>query len=636
MNTDRFRDGQRAAFNICMDRIIAGEQTTSIVLPTRYGKSDLMRCVAFEASRQGAVAGSAMLSPGTILRDQGVKPDKVADMARRYELDMREALLVRTMRSPFEQPFPNGEYLISSTFELATRRIDQFAMLANSIRYTTGKPLLLFIDECHEASEQKRRGEFVSALLSECAQFVLVTATPIRADKEIIPGFRVRVLDEDDACRFVVSDAGDGVHNRIDVYEGRKDLVVLDADHVTTFKEAWNENPSPLCHLSREVVDVDISELDGEEPKRIKLSEAPMTTARRLLGKATRDRRVMARAVDLLVDNLLLAKRANSRCAAIVFTGNDDADSQDNAHARKVKALIEASQKRYKASLDVQIVTMKSESADDEKATQLIQRFVGTDGDNGKGDILIVKQMAGRGLDSPRVKVVLDLSSVRTVSSVVQRIMRCATPYQNMTVGVVVTLADPMMSAIWKQQVSDEGGEEAGEWRQVDMEWQRDYLKEKGEDNGKDYLIDDADLAVYDDSHGHLGDMGLRPDVERICVAFPEMAAIMTRPEIQRRWISADSGRLDPIEQMVTVDKEIVELRLDINERAKGNAGPYPGKENKAAANIWSARLREEHRISKQAAGLDPGIQLEHITSVDDLRRVLNVLENRAQKEFQI
>lgn len=636
MNTDRFRDGQRLAFRVCMERIIAGEQTTSIVLPTRYGKSDLMRCVAYEAKRLDMVAGSVMLSPGIILRDQGVKADKVSDMAKRYELDMREAMRVRTMRSPFEQPFPNGEYLISSTFELATRRIDQFAVMANSVRHMTGKPLLIFIDECHEASEQKRRGEFVSALLNEGAQFVLVTATPIRADKEIIPGFRVRVLDEDDARRFVVSDAGDGVHNRIDVYEGRKELVVLDADHVTTFKKAWNEIPPPLCHLSREVVDVDISELDGEEPKRIKLSEAPMTTARRLLGKATRDRRVMARAVDLLVDNLMLAKRANSRCAAIVFTGNDEVESQDNAHARRVKALIESSQKRYRVNLDAQIVTMKSESADDEKAAQMIQRFVGTDGDNGKGDILIVKQMAGRGLDSPRVKVVLDLSSVRAVASVVQRIMRCATPYQNMTVGVVITLADPMMSAIWKQQVSDEGGDDVGDWRNVDMEWKRDYLKEKSEDSGKDYLIDDADLAVYDDSHGHLGDMDLRPDVERFCVAFPELAAMLTRPEIQRRLVSVDSGRLDPIQPILTVDKEIVDLRADINDRAKCNAGPYPGKENKAAADAWSKRLREEHRISKQAAGLDPGLQLEHITSVHDLRRVLNVLENRSQREIEL
>lgn len=634
MRIDRFRQGQFDAFNVCIDRIESGEQTTSIVLPTRYGKSDLMRAVAYELKRMGIIAGSVVLSPGIVLRDQIVKPDKVADMARRYDLDLRQALQVRTMRDPFEQPFPNGEYLISATFELATRRIDQFAKMADSVQYMTGKPLLFQIDECHEASEQKRRGEFVATLLDHGAQFILVTATPIRADKEIIPGFRVRVLEEDDARRFVVTDAGDGIHNKIDVYEGKKELVVLDADHVTTFRQAWNEKPASLCHLSREVVDVDLHKLDGEGDTNLKLSETSIATARRCLAKAIRNGEVMSKAVDLLVDHLMLAKRVNPRCAAIVFTGNDDADSQDNAHARRVKDLVEVSQRRYKAHLDVRIVTMKSEDRDDEKSAAAIREFVGTEEDNGRGDILIVKQMGGRGLDAPRVKVVLDLSSVRTVASVVQRIMRCATPYHGMVVGTVITLSDPMMAAIWKQQVSDEGGEQVGEWRQVDMEWKRDYLKEKEESDSEQFFINGADLSIYDDSHGLMGDMQLRSEVERMCKLFPELSAMFTRPEIQRRLCMEQAGEIDPVKPIVTVDSEIANLRADINDQAKINAGPYPGKSNRAAADEWQARLREEHSAAKRAAGIDPGIKLEHITSLHSLRMVMNALQDRAQKEM--
>lgn len=634
MKVDRFRKGQQDAYNVCMDRIESFEQTTSIVLPTRYGKSDLMRCVAYEAKNMGLVAGSIVLSPGLVLRDQALKPDKIADMARRYEIPLPDALRVRVMRDPFEQPFPNDEYLLSCTFELATRRIDGFAKMADSIFEQTGKPLLFFVDECHEASQQKRRGEFVKALINAQAQFILVTATPIRADNEIIPGFRVRVLEEGDARRFVVTDAGDGVHNRIDVYEGRKELVVLDADHVTTFAQAWNERPSPLCHLSREVVEVELSKLDGEESTKLKLSEAPLSVARRCLAKAIRDRTVMTRAVDLLVDHLMTAKRVNHRCAAIVFTGNDDVESKDNAHARNVKSLIEESQKRYKVNYDIRIVTMKSDDVD-EKAAAAINVFAGVDGDNGCGDILIVKQMGGRGLDVPRIKVVLDLSSVRTVSSVIQRIMRCATPYKGMTVGTVITLSDPMMSAIWKQQVADEGGDQ-GDWRQVDMELKRNYLKEKEESNLKDYLVDDAGLSVYDDSHGLMGDMDLRPDVERICNAFPEISGMMTRPEIQRRWCGVMSGRLDPDKPVLTVDEEIKALHADINEQAKTNAGLYPGQENKQLYEAWRNRIREEMTAAKVAAGIDPSVKLEHITSKKSLRIMLNELVNRSQKEFAL
>jgi hypothetical protein len=596
-----------------------------------------MRCVAFEAKRTGLVAGSIALSPGLVLRDQIVKADKIADMARRYEIDQRQAMRVRTMRDPFEQPFPNDEYLISSTFELATRRIDIFSKMADSISYTTGRPVLFFIDECHEASEQKRRGDFVAEMVNKGAMFVLVTATPIRADKEIIPGFRSRVLDERDARRFVSTDAGDGVNNKIDVYEGRKELVVLDADHITTFKQAWNEIPTPLCHLSREVIDVDLATIDDESTTTKKLSESSPTEARRYLGKAVKNTEVMARAVDLLVDHLMNAKRVNPRCAAIVFTGNDEAtDNENNAHAKRVKALITESQRRYKANMDARIVTMKTDNQDDEKSAKAIQDFVGTDEDNGRGDILIVKQMAGRGLDAPRVKVILDLSSVRTVASVVQRIMRCATPYHGWQVGTVITMADPMMSAIWKQQISDEGGDDVGDWRERDMEWKREYLKEKQERDDQHFFIDGADLGVYDDSHGYIGDMGLRGDVDKICMAFPEITARLTRPEIQRRWCGVNAGELDPVEPVVTVDAEVQRLRREIVEQAKANAGPYPGKGNPVAVDEWRNRLTNEYTQAKRVAGVDESVNLEYITSVRELKLMLNALVDRSQQELPL
>src|SRR5258707_1244612 len=73
---------------------------------------------------------------------------------------------------------------------------------------------------------------------------------------------------------------------------------------------------------------------------------------------------------------------------------------------------------RQRRTLDVVIAT----SAADGK--EVIERFAG-----GHGDVLIVKQMAGMGLDLPWVKVGLDLSATRTYAALIQRMFRPATPH---------------------------------------------------------------------------------------------------------------------------------------------------------------------------------------------------------------
>jgi len=129
--------------------------------------------------------------------------------------------------------------------------------------------------------------------------------------------------------------------------------------------------------------------------------------------------------------------------------------------------------------------------------------------------------------------------------------------------------------------------------------------------------------------------MSLREDVDKVCRAFPEIAAMMTRPEVQRRWCGVVAGELNPIEPLVTVDDEVQRLRREIVEQAKANAGPYPGKHNPAAVEEWKSRIAEEHTAGKRAAGLD-GTKLEFITSVRELKLILDTLVNRSQREMAL
>jgi hypothetical protein len=420
MNKNRLRVGQQRALDVIGERIAAREPLTSIVLPTRYGKSDVIRLASILSVQENTSSAAIALSPSLYLQKQLVRGDKIDEMSMRYGLD-RLTGKMRCMQSANEhRPFSNGEILLSGTMQLATRRIDSICKLADHQLKTTGLPLVFHIDECHETAENKRRGELVANIVKAGGLVVLHTATAIRADGEFIPGFRVNVLDRKDVRRIDYYDAGDGLHNWRDIYEGERHVVELVADHVTGFKEAWDEQPSPLCALSREVIDVNLNDISSEEESLL-LSECSPSMASKYLGKAVRHPLVIEKAVELFTNELTLRQRVNPDAAGIIFTCNDTGQVS-NEHAKQIADAIQ----EKTVDWDCHIVTMKNPE-DDERATKQIERFVGVDGKHGSGDVLLVKRMGGAGLDSERIKVVLDLSPVRSVASVIQRLMRVAT-----------------------------------------------------------------------------------------------------------------------------------------------------------------------------------------------------------------
>ena len=345
MRTEQLRPGQQQALDTILQRLAERKSRIAVVLPTRYGKSDVIRLVAVQSRDDGITSGSIALSPSELLRDQLVRGDKLDQMVARYGLEW-SARTMRTMVSISEhRPFSNKEYLLSATIQLATRNIDLFCDLVRARNREVGAPVVIHIDECHETSENKRRGELVARLDEAGALIVLYTATAIRADGEMIPGFRANVLKSDDVRRYVTTDAGDGENNRVDVYEGVRQVVELVADHTTTFKEAWEETPSPLCNLSREVIDVELNDIE-EGGGALLLSECAPSTAKRYLTKAVQNPVVVERAVGLFLRELELRQRVNPDAAGIIFTCSDT-NSITNKHAKEVAAAIAAARPQF-------------------------------------------------------------------------------------------------------------------------------------------------------------------------------------------------------------------------------------------------------------------------------------------------
>lgn len=620
MNYNKLRPGQREALFKLLGNIRNGKQLTSIVLPTRYGKSDVMRTAAYIGKEQKLIGGAFVLSPQTTLKSQMVDDSKVVSMCIRYGLN---ALLagptrLRKMSDAFElRPFSNGEYLLSATMQLATLNVDRMVEICQHVLHETKLPVLWQIDECHETSDVKKRGQLVQKLKEAGAYISLYTATAVRADGDIIPGFEVEELSREECIRYECCDSEEPDKVLVKKYAGDKVLVRLKADHETTFRQAWNEKPSPLCNLSREVIDVQIEGSDGK-PETI--SKCSKSRASDLIGKAVRNSEVVRQGVKMMLSELRTRKRVNPECAAMVFTSSDEGEIA-NAHAKQVSLEIERQQEASGDDFTVQIITMKSE--DDERASDHLLKFC-----NGHYDIVIVKQMGGAGLDVGRLKVLLDLSSQRTVSSVIQRLMRVATPWQGIKTGTIITLADPLMDAIWKKYVVDEGGEHDASGVLYDDELVDTYLKDKEESLEQKDMVTGAELSMFDDNNGAIANAEIEPAVNCLLQELPELGNTRTKAELANILF-----RNERLKNMITINcqdvsplgGEIAKKHATINERAdeilKRRVGQNYTQER------WRAEAKKLWGAAKAYAQVN-GAELRQIVNMDTLTKLQNFMDN--------
>jgi hypothetical protein len=281
----------------------------------------------------------------------------------------------------------------------------------------------------------------------------------------------------------------------------------------------------------------------------------------------------------------------------------------------------------------VLIVTMKS--TEDIRADLKLLPFVGDDHSAGHGDILIVKQMGGVGLDCARLKVMLDLSSVRTVSSVVQRLTRIATPFEGINIGHVITAEDPLMRIIWERFVVSEGGEltESSFWV-PECPVGDPRLKPKPEEEFFDPRFGDSVLAGYDDSHGNIGPLGLYEYVCQLERSFPILTAHYTKAELATRakglpFLNAEQaenvGR-DHVHR--SLDTDIQTLRDQLNDIADKIASKRMWKRTP----VYDGAIYQEEIIpvwvnAYRAVGVPKGTNLKIITNLNTLTRLLEVLK---------
>lgn len=611
MRVEAFRPGQAGAYRAVIELVLAGKKYIAIVLPTRYGKTDVIRMVAVKLVRDGLASCCVAVSPNKFLRDQSGSKKAMEEAFRRYSVGPCGFKSKRLTRME-ANPTSNGEAFLSTTIQLVQQNVDVWTDWVESVLNTTGLPPVIFMDEAHTGSEDNEWGDALATLEKKGARIVLLTATPMRSDGKRIPGFKFELVEKEQVTRFKTRPSENEGMIWVDEYEGTAQKLRLVPDFAVSFRTAWNESPSPLCKLSRVPFDVNIQKIVGEEDgKDVMLSELSATDVRRVLSRVASDHAVISEGVSRLVENIQQRRTMFAASAGIVFCGNDERGcSGDDRHAKEIRAAIE----RIAPSMSVVIAT----SSDGNEGTEAIERFKA-----GQGDVLVVKQMASLGLDCPRLKTCLDLSTVRTPAAFIQRVMRIATPAGHVNAALYIAPDDKIGRDLWEVMISKEGGEVPT--TVTDLELVESLEKEKGENELPVFIPNGIDTADFADSTGQTVGREHYPAAAAIMAAFPELNGVLTYPDVVRRTIELGIKMPAPVETVSDTGEIAAGLRADIELTVKeyvknATRGAYTQEK-------WQELYRQVYNDSKKLAGIDTRIRLEDMSDIEQLRKLQRAVE---------
>ena len=464
-----FRPGQRRAFNILCERVRQGARTTGIVLPPGYGKSDVIRLAGLRLQAEGITSQSLILTPSAGLSAQMLEIDELTVMSGRYSLpygrwdrDLFNVHVVRNGKDFYNSSTLRGATLAALTVQMAHLNQAAFVDYVKLETRRSGRPPLVVLDEAHMTSDENEWGGVVQAVLGDTdAHVALFTATPERTDKEKIPGFdyKRRAVKPVEVRKLRLEQEGPVL---VDIYEGERFIYHLAADHETTLRDAWLENPPAICKLNRIAFNPQLlwrEEYKGEVPITVGmpyLSDVPKRLVGQALAETLRRPETLMEGCGQMVEALRTRQEAAPGTAAIVFVGNDDHRLQDrtNEHA----LLVQETLRRIDRGLTSVIATSADLTAAQKTLDDFRMRNV--------GDVLVVKQMAAVGMDCHRLKVCLDLSPMRQATPFIQRITRIARvwdrtgrPDDLVTTADFIAPDDLKMKALFKHAITAEGGE---------------------------------------------------------------------------------------------------------------------------------------------------------------------------------
>lgn len=189
------RPGIAAAVHEIVRRHNDGQTATSIVLPPRYGKSDVIRLSAIELIETGGASAALALAPFEQIANQLVAEKKMADMVKRYMHPRRENYPVgiqmqrlHHISNAFHET-RDIVHLFTATIQLAQNSLKQVGGWVARCQHFGTRPIV-FIDEGQYLSDGNKWGQIAEEVQRENGHVVLLTGTKWRSDREKIQDSR--------------------------------------------------------------------------------------------------------------------------------------------------------------------------------------------------------------------------------------------------------------------------------------------------------------------------------------------------------------------------------------------------------------------------------------------------------------
>lgn len=287
-------------------------------------------------------------------------------------------------------------------------------------------------------------------------------------------------------------------------------------------------------------------------------------------------------------------------------------DDEDDGHAKQIASEIFCQSTNYK----VVIATSKQDNADD-----LIKSF-----GEGKGDILIVKQMASLGMDIPSIKIGLDLSAVRTLAAFIQRMMRTATMWGKNKVAHLIIPADVNGSALWNGFIEENGGNQTShETTLLDSVEKEKSVKDKDSITKIMEVVrieptsisDHCGLNKFENSDYNDYAKPLFLAVPKLQQIFTDHEGIVFAKKIGKEGLARlldNTNNVDPI-------RDVAEQRRLLKNQIKNFVSEIANKKinHKNDEEKWVREVRDLYNRAKKIAGIHPTTKMSGIANIEKL-----------------
>jgi hypothetical protein len=179
---------------------------------------------------------------------------------------------------------------------------------------------------------------------------------------------------------------------------------------------------------------------------------------------------------------------------------------------------------------------------------------------------------------------------------------------------------DCLNRALFDTLVSDEGGEA----RADELELESSYTKERDDANQRSlFTVDGITEADFDDSQGVHAAAEMRPDVDQIISAIPELLSVITHAQIAQRIIKSGLVVGHRAEGSVNTGALADDLKRDINHDAKEEANRrFAALGGNYDASVYRETIRRVWFEAYVAACVPPSRSLDEIADLELLKRI--------------